>query len=111
MGQEQVSESGITEYFEGYQQLELEGVRENLTKVRNAIFVVAAVSALGGIILYSSNKIGREDLILNFVLFAAYLVLAFLTRKFPMMCIVIALILFVGTWILNIVVGGTSQIF
>ena len=105
------NESGISEYFEGYQQLEKEGIEENLNKTRNAIFVVAGVALLGGIILYSLQGAETADLVLNLVLTGIYLILGLLTKKFPMTCVVIALILFAGTWILNIAVGGAEQIF
>ena len=108
--QQSATDSGVTEYFEGYQQLELEAVENNLRKTRNAIFVVAGLAALGGIIMYSSGNIGVEDLWLNLILTVAYAVLAFLTNKIPMTAVIIAIVLFVGTWILNIVVGGAEQI-
>ena len=111
MDQETGTESVVTEYFEGYQQLEKEGIEENLNKSRNAIFAVAVLAVVGALILFSTNKVARADLVFNLGLSAVYLVLAFMTRKFPMACVVSALILFAGTWILNIVVGGMSQVF
>ncbi|HYC28648.1 MAG TPA: hypothetical protein VEB42_07525 [Chitinophagaceae bacterium] len=109
--QQPTTDSGLTEYLEGYQQLELDGVEKNLRKTRNTILVVAALAAFGGMILYSMDRIMIEDLWFNFILMAAYIVLALLTKKMPMASVIIALILFVGTWILNIVLAGTEQIY
>gem|GEM_PF-5192339 len=53
-------ENVLTDYLEGYQQLELEGVENNLRKVRNTMFVVAGLTLISAIILHATNTCNRR---------------------------------------------------
>jgi len=50
-------------------------------------------------------------LIFNLIVVAIYVGLAFLTRKAPMTAVIIALVLFIAIWILNIALAGAEYIF
>jgi hypothetical protein len=104
------TENVLTDYLVGYQQLELDSVQNQLRKTRNAIFSVAALTAVGALILYSMGNILKEDLWLNFIIAAIFFGLALLTKKMPMAFVIITLILYIGIWILTIAVGGTEYI-
>ena len=104
-------ESVISDYLQGYNELELQAAENNLKKARNAIFVIAGLFLLGTLIQMGMSEFNTFGLIIAFGGMAIFLVLGFLTRKQPMGCIIVALLLFVGLWILDIVVVGPEYIY
>ena len=105
-------ESVISDYLEGYQQLELQASENNLNKARNAIFVIAALFLAGSLIQMAvSDTFSTFGLVIAFGGAAIFLVLGFMTKKQPLGSIVVALLLFVGLWVLDIVVVGPEYIY
>ena len=102
----------ISDYLEGYQQLELQSAEKNLKKARNAIFAIAALILIGNLILMGvSDSFTTIGLVIALLSAGIFVGLAFLTKKMPLTAVIIALILFAGLWLLDIVVVGTEYIF
>lgn len=102
----------ISDYYEGYQKLELQSAENQLRKTRNAIFAIAALLFIGDLItMATSDQFDLTTLITSLVIAAIFIGLAFLTKKKPLTAILIALVLFIALWVLTIVVIGPEQIY
>jgi Flp pilus assembly protein TadB len=107
-GQEQ---DVISNYFEGNQQLELHSAENNLKKARNAIFFIAALILIGNLIMMGvSDSFNTTGLIITLIACGIFVGLAFMTKKQPLTSVIIALILFVALWVIDIVVLGPEYI-
>jgi hypothetical protein len=106
------SQDVVSDYLEGYQQLELQSAENNLKKTRNAIFAIAALVLVGNLIIMGAGEgFTTIGITVALVVTAIFVGLAFLTKKMPLTAIIIALVLFVGLWILDIVVVGAEYLF
>ena len=104
-------QSVISDYLEGYNQLELQSSENNLRKTRNAIFVIAALILIGNLIMMGvSDSFTTVGLIIALLIAGVFVGLAFMTKKQPLGSVIIALILFVALWVLDIVVVGPEYI-
>jgi hypothetical protein len=101
----------ISDYYQGYQQLELESAETQVRKARNALFVVAGLTLVVNLIqLASMDQLTTIPVILVIVVTAIFAGLALLTKKQPFTAIIIGLVVYVSLWILDIVVLGTEEI-
>ena len=108
-GQEQ---DVISNYYEGYQQLELQSATTNLKKARNAIFVIAGLILVGNLIMMGiSDTFNTVGLIITLLATGVFVGLAFMLKKQPLPSVIIALVLFVGLWVIDIVVLGRDYLF
>lgn len=104
-------EDVLSNYFEGVQKLELESAEAQVRKARNALFVVAAITLIVNLfMLNQSDSLSGFPLILVLVMTATFAGLALLTKKQPFTAIIIALIIYIGLWVLDIVVLGPEYI-
>ena len=104
-------ESVISDYLEGYQQLELQAAENNLKKARNAIFVIAGLFLVGTLVQMGiSDTFTTLGLVIALVGAGIFLALGFMTKKQPLGSVVTALILFVGLWVMDIVLVGPEYI-
>jgi hypothetical protein len=102
----------ISDYYEGYQKLELQSAENQLRKTRNAIFAIAIVLFISDLItMAASDTFDITTLILSLIIAGVFVGLAFLTKKKPLTAIFIALALFIALWVLTIVVVGPQQIY
>ncbi len=104
-------ESVISDYLEGYNQLELQSAENNLKKARNAIFVIAALLLIGNLIVMgASDSFTAIGLIIAFLATGVFVGLGFMTKKQPLGSVVVALILFATLWLIDIIVLGPEYI-
>ena len=104
-------ESVISDYLEGYNELELQSAENNLKKTRNAIFAIAALILVGNLIMMAvSDTFTTPGLIIALLIAGVFVGLAFMTKKQPLGSVIIALVLFTGLWVMDIVVLGPEYI-
>ncbi len=104
-------ENVVSNYYEGYQELELQAAQNQVRKARNALFVVAGLTLVVNLIsLNSSNSLSGLPLIFALLISAIFAGLAFLTKVQPFTAIIIALVVFVGLWVLDIAVISVEYI-
>ena len=108
-GQEQ---NVIADYYEGRQQLELQSAASNLKKARNAIFVIAGLILVGNLIMMGvSDTFDTVGLIITLLATGVFIGLAFMLKRQPLPSVIIALVLFVGLWVVDIVMLGPDYLF
>jgi hypothetical protein len=104
--------NAIADYYEGYQKLELGSAEARIKKARNAIFAIAIVFLVSELIgMAAAHALTTAGIVITAGIAAIFVGLGFLTKKQPLTAILIALILFVGLWILAIIVTGPEQIY
>jgi hypothetical protein len=104
--------NAIADYYEGYQKLELGSAEARIKKARNAIFAIAVVFLVSELIgMAAADALTTAGLVITAGIAAIFVGLGFLTKKQPLTAILIALVLFVGLWILAIIVTGPEQIY
>ena len=102
----------LSDYYTGYQQLQLESAKSEVKKARNALFFVAGVSFLFTLLMMlTSNTFEIETSIILFVVTGIFAGLGFMTKKQPFVAIVIGLVLYVGFWLFDIAIDGAENIF
>jgi len=102
----------ISDYYEGYQQLELQSAEHRVKKARNAIYAVAALTIIGSLIMMGvGDTFTPEGLIIVLVIAGIFFGLGLFTKKQPLTSIIIALVLYVGLWIFDIVALGAEMIY
>ena len=101
----------LSDYYTGYQELQLQAAELHVKKARNALFAVAAINLVVGLILYSASNILTGATVGILVLISAIFAgLGFLTKKQPFTAIIIGLVIYIGLWLLDIIVAGGEQI-
>ncbi|MEI9807176.1 MAG: hypothetical protein WDO16_04405 [Bacteroidota bacterium] len=101
----------ISDYLEGYQQLELQAAENQVKKARNTLFVVAGLTLVVNLfLLMSSHTLDTASLIVILVLTAIFTALGFMTKKQPFTAIMIGLVIYAGLWIFDIVVLGADEV-
>jgi hypothetical protein len=110
--EEEQNQNIISDYYEGYQRLELQSAENQLKKTRNAIFAIAALLFISDLIIMARSDIfDITTLILSLAIAAVFVALAFLTKKKPLTAVLIALGLFIALWVLTIAFVGPEQIY
>jgi hypothetical protein len=101
----------ISDYYQGYQQLELESAETQVKKARNALFVVAGLTLVVNLIqLGGMDQLTIIPVAFVLLITAIFAGLGFLTKKQPFTAIIIGLVVYVGLWILDIAVLGAEEI-
>src|SRR5262245_4786464 len=101
----------IANYYSNFQQSELENVEKKVRKARNALFVVGALSLVANLILLGlDDQLSGFPLVFALMISAVFIGLGFLTKKQPFTSIIIGLAIYVGLWILDMIVGGSEYI-
>jgi hypothetical protein len=102
----------LSDYYEGYRQLELESLENRIRKARNAIYAVAILNIIGSLIFMgASDSFSTEGLVIVFLVSGIFFGLGFYTKKQPLAAIIIALVLYIGLWILDIIVAGPEMLY
>ena len=102
----------ISDYYQGYQKLELQSAETEIKKARNAIIAIAVLIIIGNlIVMASSNSFTTLGIIIMLGIAAVFTGLAFLTKKQPLTAIIIALVLFIGLWVSDIVLAGIENLY
>ena len=102
----------LSDYYAGYQQLELESAETQVKKARNALFFVAGLTLVVGLIqLGGSNSLDGPSLAVLLVVTGIFAGLALLTKKKPFAAIVLGLIIYLGLWAVDVIVLGTEHLF
>lgn len=101
----------ISDYYSGYQQLELQSAETEIRKARNALLVVAALTLiLNLIVLGQADALSGTPLLITIGVSAIFAGLAFWTKQQPLSAIIVALVLYVGLWIFDIAVLGPERL-
>lgn len=109
---EQNQQDVISDYVEGYHQLELQSAETQLKKTRNAIYVVAALILAGNLIIMAiSGTFTMLGVIIVLVMAGVFAGLSLFTKKQPLTAVIIALILYAGLWIFDIIQLGPEMIY
>ena len=109
---QQQDQNVISDYYQGYQKLELQSAETEIKKARNAIIAIAVLIILGNlIVMAANNSFTSLGIIIMLGIAAIFTGLAFLTKKQPLTAIIIALVLFSGLWISDIVLAGPENIY
>jgi hypothetical protein len=104
-------ENVLADYYEGYQQLQLQAAETNIRKARNALFITAGIILVVNLaMLASADALYMETVVIIVSIAAVFTALGFLTRRQPFTAILIGLILFVLIWIIDIAVLGPEQL-
>jgi xanthosine utilization system XapX-like protein len=100
----------ISDYYQGYQQLELQSAETQVKKARNALFVVAGLTLIVNLVLLGSQaQFDSFSLVIVLLVTIIFAGLGLMTKKQPFAAIIIGLSIYVGLWILDIVVLGSEQ--
>lgn len=91
--------------------IEMEGYEIGVKRARNTLFVVAGLLLVGELISLGRSGISFSDVpflawAIIFVEIGAFIALGIFSKQKPYLCILLGIILFIGLWILNIVVNG-----
>lgn len=101
----------ISDYYSGYQQLELQSAETEIRKARNALLVVAVLTLiLNLIVLGQADALSGTPLLITIGVSAIFAGLAFWTKRQPLSAIIVALVLYVGLWIFDIAVLGPERL-
>jgi hypothetical protein len=102
------SENAIADYYDGLKQLEIQGYETGVKKARTALFVTAGLVLISEFISAGISGITLTPLMIVIILVEAgiFVGLAFWTKQKPFAAIIIGLILFVGLWVLAIIIAG-----
>ena len=103
-------ENPISDYYEGARQLEMQGYETGVRKARTALFVTAAILFISEMITASLSNIPITPTLIIIAVVEAgiFVALGFWTKTRPYAAILTGLVLFIGLWVLAIVVAGTS---
>jgi len=104
-------ENVLSDYLEGYQQLDLQSAENNVKKARNAIFVIAGLLLISFLVTMGvSDSFTPVGITIAIIASGIFVALGFLTKKQPLGSIIIALVLFIGIWVSDIVLIGPEYI-
>lgn len=110
-GQQQ-EQNVISDYYHGYQKLELQSAETQIKKARNAIIAIAILIIIGNlIVMAASDSFTTTGIIIMLGIAAVFTGLAFLTKRQPLTAIIIALVLFIALWVSDIVLAGIENIY
>ena len=102
----------ISDYVEGYHQLALQSAETQLKKTRNAIYVVAVLILAGNLIIMAiSGTFTIPGFIIVLVMAGVFAGLALFTKKQPLTAVIIALLLYAGLWVFDIIQLGPEMIY
>ena len=105
-------ENVISDYLEGVNELELHAAENNLKKARNAIFAIAILILIGNLIMMAaSDSFTPLGIVIALLTAGIFVGLGFMTKKQPLGSVIVALILFVALWVLDIVILGADYIY
>jgi len=109
---QQQDQNVVSDYYQGYQQLELQSAETQIKKARNAIIAIAILIIIGNlIVMAASNSFTTTGIIVMLGIAAVFTGLAFLTKRQPLTAIIIALVLFIALWVSDIVIAGVENIY
>jgi hypothetical protein len=93
-------ENEIAEYYEGVQELEMQGYETGIRKARNTLFVTAGLLLLGEIIAASIYKYEWTPALIAVVAIevGAFVALGFWTKTKPYAAVITGLILYLLLW-------------
>jgi hypothetical protein len=105
-------ETVISDYYTGYQELNLQSAETMIRKSRNTIFVVAALVVVGNLILMAAtDSFNAYSLAITIVIAGIFIGLGLYTKKQPFTAIMIALVLYLLLWASDVVVGGVQYLY
>ena len=109
---QQQDQNVISDYYQGYQKLELQSAETEIKKARNAIIAIAILIIIGNLIVMGvNNSFTTLAIIIMLGIAVIFTGLAFLTKKQPLTAIIIALVLFVALWVSDIVIAGIQNLY
>jgi hypothetical protein len=103
-------EHPISDYYDRVKQIEMQGYESGVRKARTALFVTAAILFASELLtaLISNIPVTPTLIIIAVIESGVFIALALWTKTRPYAAILTGLVLFIGLWILAIVIAGTS---
>jgi hypothetical protein len=101
-------ESILEGNYDDLRLIEMEGYEIGVRRARNVLFVIAGLTAILGIVVFSQAE-GNVESIFWILLFGPvllYVFLGLLTKQKPFVAILVGLIVYVGIWLFNIYLTG-----
>ena len=106
------TENVVSDYFDGYQQLQLQSAETRIRKARNTLFVVAGLMLIFNlVVLLTADEFDVGAFAIILILSGIFAGLGFMTKKQPFAAIIIGLVIYVGLWIFDVIVSGPEQLF
>jgi hypothetical protein len=97
----------VSDYYEGYTNVQKDVLAIELHKTRNMLLILAAiVFAADLIVLVATNTVMPATILIIAIVPIILTGLAFLATKEPLAAMIIAAVIIVGIWIYNIAVTG-----
>src|SRR5262245_20405259 len=112
MSTEPTTNNNVSDYYEGYKEVQAETIVIQSRKTRNCIFIIAAILFTNDMIGYARlDLISAETILYSLIIPAVLIVCGFLAIKEPLMAIIAASVVFAGLFIWSIVkFGGVGAV-
>ena len=105
----QSAETTVAEYYEDYKQTQSEMIALYSKKTRNAIFTIAGLWLASDLLAMAAANVFSLTYLLTVLIVPVSLVVAgFLAMKQPLVAVILATVVFVGVWVLTIVLLGSA---
>jgi hypothetical protein len=104
--------NAITDAFDGFKREKLKLLKKRIQRSRDTIFIVAALMMLVALIqLGTSRSDDKRAFFLSLFLSLVFIGIAFLARKEPFGALIMALIIYVGLWLISATILGPEYMF
>jgi hypothetical protein len=101
----------ISDYYDGYKEVQQDILQTETRKTRNSIFIVAALLFGSDLLALSmANVVTGTTLLYTLVVPALFLAIGFFALKQPLAASITATVLFVGLWAFTVFVYGGAQV-
>jgi len=105
------SENVISDYYDDYQRLNLKSAEKEIQKSRDAIFVVAGITVIGGFLQMAiKQSFTTAEIFLTLIIAVIFTGLGFFAKKQPFGAIIVALTMYLGLWFLSVAFVGPEYL-
>lgn len=107
----QQEENVLSEYINGYQHLKLAESEGQVKKVRNTLFIVAGLILVADLFAMMMTAFDWATFAVSAFVASIFVGLGFMTKKYPYAAIIAGLVLFIGLWLMNVVMIDMSYLY
>lgn len=101
-------ENVITDSYNDYRRNQLRILNKKINKSRNTIFIVAGITLIGGLLqLVITRSFSYDEALFTILIAAVFAGLGFFAKYQPFGALVIALIIYIGMWLLSMMMDPT----
>ena len=110
--QPQKEKSIITDAYDGYKREKLKLLKKRVQRSRDTIFIVAVLMMLIALIQFGTAKAeDKRSIFISLLLSFVFIGIGFLARKEPFGALIMALVIYVGLWLISAAMLGPEYIF